>query len=185
VDQPILPYIRKLVLFKGHPFNEVMNSESYDLADRLGLRSALSPGRNDGLASLLRTLQQQMQTLLHTKLEQPVDACEDETQEKQQQQQPSVAINLLKQQNSNVTAFYLNFARRRTRKFGPISLGRRFPLPVICKIRKYNRLNFLNLLSGTPFRSSTFVGAERSVGKDCYLYPAGADPFMPKPDLLE
>jgi len=34
------------------------------LADRLGLRSALSPGRNDGLASMVRTLKAQIRTLL-------------------------------------------------------------------------------------------------------------------------
>jgi acetyltransferase-like isoleucine patch superfamily enzyme len=55
---------------------------------------------------------------------------------------------------------------------------------LICKIRKFNRLNFLNFFSGTPFMAQYFRWNGGSIGKDCCLYPAGADPFMPEPDLV-
>jgi tRNA-5-taurinomethyluridine 2-sulfurtransferase len=43
---------------------QILQLPSYDVANRLGLRVALSPGRNDGLASMLRTVQDQIQELL-------------------------------------------------------------------------------------------------------------------------
>jgi acetyltransferase-like isoleucine patch superfamily enzyme len=55
---------------------------------------------------------------------------------------------------------------------------------LIAKIRKFNRLNFLDFFSGTPFLSTYFRLNGGNIGKDCCLYPAGADPFMPEPDLV-
>jgi acyl-coenzyme A synthetase/AMP-(fatty) acid ligase/acetyltransferase-like isoleucine patch superfamily enzyme len=55
---------------------------------------------------------------------------------------------------------------------------------LIAKIRKFNRLNFLEFLGGTPFIASYYRWNGGKIGKDCCLYPAGADPFMPEPDLV-
>eukprot|EP00978_Attheya_sp_CCMP212_P031431 scaffold118712_cov51-Attheya_sp.AAC.7 len=55
---------------------------------------------------------------------------------------------------------------------------------LIAKIRKFNRLNFLDFFSGTPFLSTYFRLNGGTIGKDCCLYPAGADPFMPEPDMV-
>jgi acetyltransferase-like isoleucine patch superfamily enzyme len=55
---------------------------------------------------------------------------------------------------------------------------------LIAKIRKFNRVNFLDFFSGTPFLSTYFRLNGSIIGKDCCLYPAGADPFMPEPDLV-
>ena len=52
------------------------------------------------------------------------------------------------------------------------------------KIRKISRLNLLQFLSGTPFMSWYFRWNGGNVGKNCCLYPSGADPFMPEPDLV-
>jgi acyl-coenzyme A synthetase/AMP-(fatty) acid ligase/acetyltransferase-like isoleucine patch superfamily enzyme len=55
---------------------------------------------------------------------------------------------------------------------------------MIAKIRKFNRLSFLDFFSGTPFMASYFRWNGGTIGKDCCLYPAGADPFMPEPELV-
>jgi acetyltransferase-like isoleucine patch superfamily enzyme len=55
---------------------------------------------------------------------------------------------------------------------------------LICKVRKFSRLNFLDFFSGTPFMAMYFRWNGGTIGKDCCLYPAGADPFMPEPDLV-
>jgi tRNA-specific 2-thiouridylase len=79
---------------------------------RLGLQQHLSPGRNDGVASLWRTLQQSLQSSSPASF---ITSTEPSTQS----QQPSVALllsggvdssvalRLLLQQNYRVTAFYL------------------------------------------------------------------------------
>ena len=54
----------------------------------------------------------------------------------------------------------------------------------IAKIRKFSRLNFLDFFSGTPFLSAYFRWNGGTIGRNCCLYPAGADPFMPEPDLV-
>ena len=51
---------------------------------------------------------------------------------------------------------------------------------LICKIRKFSRLNFLDFFSRTPFMTSYF----RWNGGTVCLYPAGADPFMPELELV-
>ena len=55
---------------------------------------------------------------------------------------------------------------------------------LICKIRKFSRLNFLDFFSGTPFLTSYFRWNGGTMGSNVCLYPAGADPFMPEPDLV-
>ena len=55
---------------------------------------------------------------------------------------------------------------------------------LIAKIRKFSRLNLLQFIMGTPYMNWYFRWNGGSVGKDCCLYPAGADPFMPEPDLV-
>lgn len=52
------------------------------------------------------------------------------------------------------------------------------------KIRKISRLNLLQFIAGTPMMSSYFRLNGGKVGKDCCLYPSGADPFMPEPELV-
>jgi len=52
------------------------------------------------------------------------------------------------------------------------------------KIRKLGRLNLLQFITGTPFMSWYVRANGGKVGKNCCLYPSGADPFMPEPDLV-
>eukprot|EP00529_Nitzschia_sp_RCC80_P002669 CAMPEP_0113509814 /NCGR_PEP_ID=MMETSP0014_2-20120614/37784_1 /TAXON_ID=2857 /ORGANISM="Nitzschia sp." /LENGTH=1713 /DNA_ID=CAMNT_0000405685 /DNA_START=253 /DNA_END=5390 /DNA_ORIENTATION=+ /assembly_acc=CAM_ASM_000159 len=52
------------------------------------------------------------------------------------------------------------------------------------KIRKLSRLNLLQFINGTPFLNSYVRMNGGQIGKDTCLYPAGADPFMPEPDLV-
>ena len=55
---------------------------------------------------------------------------------------------------------------------------------LICKIRKFSRFNFLQFFYGTPYMAYYFILNGGNVGKGTCLYPAGADPFMPEPDLV-
>jgi acetyltransferase-like isoleucine patch superfamily enzyme len=52
------------------------------------------------------------------------------------------------------------------------------------KIRKISRLNLLHFISGTPYMNWYFRANGSKVGKNVCLYPAGADPMMPEPDLV-
>lgn len=52
------------------------------------------------------------------------------------------------------------------------------------KIRKISRLNLLQFISGTPYMNWYFRANGGKIGEDVCLYPAGADPFMPEPDLV-
>jgi acetyltransferase-like isoleucine patch superfamily enzyme len=54
----------------------------------------------------------------------------------------------------------------------------------ICKIRKFSRFNFLQFFYGTPYMNFFFRLNGGKVGSNVCLYPAGADPFMPEPDLV-
>lgn len=56
---------------------------------------------------------------------------------------------------------------------------------IITKVRSSGRTNFMDLLAGTPFLVAFFRGLGCTIGRDCCLYPAGADPFMPEPDLVQ
>jgi hypothetical protein len=56
---------------------------------------------------------------------------------------------------------------------------------MIAKIRKFSRYTFLQFFFGTPYMSAYFRWNGGDIGKDCCLYPSGADPFMPEPDLVQ
>ena len=55
---------------------------------------------------------------------------------------------------------------------------------IAARIRNPGRMNFMDFIAGTPFIVTFFRLAGCTIGKDCCLYPAGADPFMPEPDLV-
>jgi len=55
---------------------------------------------------------------------------------------------------------------------------------VIGQVRKLNRVMTTELLAGTPYMSSYYRALGASIGNDVCLYPAGADPSMPEPDLV-
>jgi hypothetical protein len=55
---------------------------------------------------------------------------------------------------------------------------------ILGKVRKFSRLTFLDFFSGTPFMAAYFRWSGGNIGRDCCLYPSGADPFMPEPDLI-
>ena len=55
---------------------------------------------------------------------------------------------------------------------------------VIGQVRKLNRVMTTDLLAGTPYMSMYYSALGSDIGKDCCLYPAGADPQMPEPDLV-
>ncbi|CAJ1963092.1 unnamed protein product [Cylindrotheca closterium] len=52
------------------------------------------------------------------------------------------------------------------------------------KIRKIHRRSTLDFIAGTPFIDWYFRALGGSVGRNCCLYPAGGDPYMPEPDLV-
>jgi hypothetical protein len=43
----------------------------------------------------------------------------------------------------------------------------------------------LDFLAGTPYLNTYFRCLGATIGKDCCLYPAGGDPYMPEPDLVK
>mmetsp|Transcript_4758 Transcript_4758/g.10580 ORF Transcript_4758/g.10580 Transcript_4758/m.10580 type:complete len:840 (+) Transcript_4758:37-2556(+) len=107
---------------------DVLSLDPKTVADMLGLRTVLSTGRNDGLASMTNVIQDQVRSLLHPeqKVRDTVSidgtrdiAPQSSSYNPEQQRRPtvamllsggvdsSVALNLLVRQNYNVTAFYL------------------------------------------------------------------------------
>jgi carbonic anhydrase/acetyltransferase-like protein (isoleucine patch superfamily) len=56
---------------------------------------------------------------------------------------------------------------------------------LLSPVRDLGRMNFLDFICGTPFMSTFFRLLGCKVGNDCCLYPAGGDPYMPEPDLVE
>lgn len=56
---------------------------------------------------------------------------------------------------------------------------------LLAKFRMRGRTNILDLITGTPMMSMFFRALGCEIGKDCCLYPSGADPFMPEPDLVK
>ncbi|KAL3925093.1 MAG: hypothetical protein SGILL_000632 [Bacillariaceae sp.] len=52
-------------------------------------------------------------------------------------------------------------------------------------IRKLHRVTTLDFLAGTPYLNTYFRWLGATIGKDCCLYPAGGDPYMPEPDLVK
>jgi acyl-CoA synthetase (AMP-forming)/AMP-acid ligase II/acetyltransferase-like isoleucine patch superfamily enzyme len=64
--------------------------------------------------------------------------------------------------------------------------GQRWELyQIMTKIRTSGRLNLLDFIAGTPFMATYFRWQGCKIGDGCCLYPAGADPFPPEPDLVE
>lgn len=53
------------------------------------------------------------------------------------------------------------------------------------KIRKLGRLNLLQFIAGSPYMNWYFRLNGSKVGKDVCLYPSGADPMMPEPDMVK
>lgn len=56
---------------------------------------------------------------------------------------------------------------------------------IFTHIRKLHRTTILDFLAGTPYLNTYFRCLGSSIGKDCCLYPAGGDPYMPEPDLVK
>jgi acetyltransferase-like isoleucine patch superfamily enzyme len=52
------------------------------------------------------------------------------------------------------------------------------------RIRVLHRTSILDFLAGTPYITWYFRLLGSKIGKDCCLYPAGGDPYMPEPDLV-
>lgn len=107
---------------KGQPCKLVLQVNPNSVTDKLGLRRALSPGRNDGLASMMRTIQRQIGSLLwnDTVANEPAVlatnsiALQHVPWKKQTVAvllsggvDSSVALNLLIREGYDVTAFYL------------------------------------------------------------------------------
>jgi len=88
-----------------------------------------------------------------------------------------------------LTAKWTLMGRRRAGEYynyDTSSYAQRWELyQLIGKIRKFSRFNFLQFFFGTPYMSYYFRWQGGKVGKDCCLYPTGADPFMPEPDLVQ
>jgi acetyltransferase-like isoleucine patch superfamily enzyme len=55
---------------------------------------------------------------------------------------------------------------------------------IVARIRNPGRMNFMDFIAGTPFIAGFFRLSGCTIGKDCCLYPSGAEPFMPEPDLV-
>jgi tRNA (5-methylaminomethyl-2-thiouridylate)-methyltransferase len=114
---------------QGVSGDQVLDLVPGEIAEKLGVGPALSPGRNDGLASMMRTIQKQIQALVLESLNDensaapPLASTEGTPLQRDStlavSDQPSVALllsggvdssvalNLLKRQNYTVTAFYL------------------------------------------------------------------------------
>lgn len=56
---------------------------------------------------------------------------------------------------------------------------------IFSRVRRLHRVSTLDFISGTQYCTWYFKCLGAQVGKDCCLYPAGGDPFMPEPDLVE
>ena len=54
----------------------------------------------------------------------------------------------------------------------------------VARVRRLHRVSTLDFISGTQFCTWYFKALGGKIGKDCCLYPAGGDPFMPEPDLV-
>jgi len=121
-------------MFRGVTAEDILNLEPDHLATAMGLRSVLSRGRNDGVASMVRVVQSQIRRLIdgdskdvnvdgssvngNTKkaeqvAKQSTDAADQSTRKPTVAMllsggvDSSVALHLLLRQNYNVTAFYL------------------------------------------------------------------------------
>ena len=98
--------------------DQILELNPSSVAERLGLRSVLSPGRNDGLASMTKVVQAQIRLLLgEASEEEALGAMPSLSSERGQRPtvamllsggvDSSVALNLLVREGYDVTAFYL------------------------------------------------------------------------------
>ena len=107
---------------QGQTADNVLTLIPESMTDRLGLGAALSQGRNDGLASMMRIVQDQIRTLLQqdrqsntpsTTISNPILLPHSTTQKPTVAMllsggvDSSVALHILKSQGYAVTAFYL------------------------------------------------------------------------------
>jgi tRNA-specific 2-thiouridylase len=94
---------------------EILKLDPLTIADQVGLRQILSKGRNDGLASMMRVIQSQICDLLAREDGETTDDEEGIAKGSAPTValllsggvDSAVALNLLKRQGYNVTAFYL------------------------------------------------------------------------------
>ncbi len=56
---------------------------------------------------------------------------------------------------------------------------------IMGKVRKLNRCMTTDLIAGSPYISMYYSALGATIGKNVCLYPAGADPSMPEPDLVK
>ncbi len=56
---------------------------------------------------------------------------------------------------------------------------------IMGQVRKLNRVMTTDLLAGTPYITMYYSALGATIGKNVCLYPAGADPSMPEPDLIK
>ena len=102
-------------VLQGQSSQEVLKIHPSEVADLLGIRKALSTGRNDGLANMMQTIQNQ---ILREKLpvsdENPLRTATSRSESRRSVAlllsggvDSSVALHLLLQQDYDVTAFYL------------------------------------------------------------------------------
>lgn len=123
LSRGILSVLQEFLSSESITSDIVLEMDSFTFADRMNLRNVLSTGRNDGLASMISIVQQQIKDLLGIEQE-----CE-ELQNKQMVKSSfdgdekktkgtvamllsggvdsSVALNLLVREGYDVTAFYL------------------------------------------------------------------------------
>lgn len=108
--------------------NDILNIDPFTFADDIQLRSVLTAGRNDGLSNMVSVVQNQIRQLLvdyGVNVDQLSSEMKDlsddafQTEIKSQDRRPTVAmllsggvdsavaLNILRRQNYNVTAFYL------------------------------------------------------------------------------
>jgi acetyltransferase-like isoleucine patch superfamily enzyme len=88
---------------------------------------------------------------------------------------------------SEVAAKQMIMGRRQPGRYNydEVNYGQRWELyQIFSKMRSFSRLNILDFFSGTPVLAFYFRLLGSNIGSDVCLYPSGADPFMPEPDLV-
>jgi len=115
ISKGLLATLAALVSSESVYAHQILDMDPNTVADQLGLRSFLSSGRNDGLASMTRVIQDQIRSLLSVD---PINPSQPQSVSHSNTKptvamllsggvDSSVALHLLLQQNYNVTAFYL------------------------------------------------------------------------------
>ena len=86
-----------------------------------------------------------------------------------------------------LTAKWSIIGRRQPGKYNydSSSYGQRWELyQAICTIRKWNRMGILDYISGSPYMNWFWRLNGCRIGGNVCLYPTGASPYMPEPDLV-